>query len=218
VLVLIGSVAIGATDPVTRALAAILGVGLVINGLVGLTSGILRRQAGQGLPIAVLIIAGASPTVVPSRKTRMLTHAMDLALQTGPRAGRGPRASVVGADPGGHAADDHLGVSPRRDRRLDHVHEDRLDAERRVRRRVYRRRGGGSALAGVHPGAGGELAHLIPRSSRPRRSESASVSGGRPVGWLRSTTTVLGKYQAAPASVLVASYGGMAVEVRRIRR
>jgi hypothetical protein len=63
VLVLIGSIAVGASDPVTRALAVVLGVGLVIYGLVGLTSGILRREAGQGLPIAVLIIAGGATLI-----------------------------------------------------------------------------------------------------------------------------------------------------------
>jgi len=58
VLVLIGSVAIGASDPVTRALAVILGVGLIVFGLVGMASGLHRREAGQSLPIAVLIVAG----------------------------------------------------------------------------------------------------------------------------------------------------------------
>ena len=58
VLVLIGALAIGASEPVTRALAVVLGVGLVIFGLVGLVSGFLQRQAGQGLPVAALIIAG----------------------------------------------------------------------------------------------------------------------------------------------------------------
>jgi len=63
VLVLIGSVAIGASDPVTRALAVVLGVGLIIFGLVGLASSLLRREAGQGLPIAVLIVAGGMALV-----------------------------------------------------------------------------------------------------------------------------------------------------------
>ena len=57
VLVLIGSFAIGSSEPVTRALALVLGVGLVIFGLVGLASGILQRMDGQGVPIAALIIA-----------------------------------------------------------------------------------------------------------------------------------------------------------------
>jgi len=57
ILVLIGSWAIGSTDQVTRALAVILGVGLFIFGLVGLVSGVLQRRAGQGLPVAALIVA-----------------------------------------------------------------------------------------------------------------------------------------------------------------
>lgn len=56
-LVLIGSWAIGSTDQVTQALAVVLGVGLVLFGLVGLVSGVLQRRAGQGLPVAALIIA-----------------------------------------------------------------------------------------------------------------------------------------------------------------
>jgi hypothetical protein len=63
VLVLIGSLAIGASDPVTRALAVVLGVGLIVFGLVGLASGLLRREPGQGLPIAVLIVAGGMALV-----------------------------------------------------------------------------------------------------------------------------------------------------------
>lgn len=63
ILVLIGSVAIGASDPVTRALAVVLGVGLIVFGIVGLASGLLRREAGQGLPVAVLIVAGGMALV-----------------------------------------------------------------------------------------------------------------------------------------------------------
>lgn len=63
VLVLIAAIAIGASEPVTRALAVVLGVGLVIFGLVGLASGILQRQAGQGLPVAALIVAGGCALV-----------------------------------------------------------------------------------------------------------------------------------------------------------
>jgi hypothetical protein len=63
VLVLIGSMAIGASDPVTRALAVVLGVGLVIFGLVGLASGILQRKDGMGLPVAALIIAAGCALV-----------------------------------------------------------------------------------------------------------------------------------------------------------
>ena len=63
VLVLIGSIAIGASDPVTRALAVVLGVGLVIFGLVGLASGILQRKDGLGLPIAALIVAAGCALV-----------------------------------------------------------------------------------------------------------------------------------------------------------
>ena len=62
-LVLIGSWAVGSTDQVTRALAVVLGVGLVLFGLVGLLSGILQRKAGQSLPIAALIIAGGAALV-----------------------------------------------------------------------------------------------------------------------------------------------------------
>jgi hypothetical protein len=63
VLVLIGSIAIGATDQVTRALAVVLGVGLIVFGLVGLASGLLRREAGHGLPIAALIVAAGMGVV-----------------------------------------------------------------------------------------------------------------------------------------------------------
>ena len=63
VLVLIGSLAIGVSDQVTRALAVVLGVGLVIFGLVGLASGFIGREPGQRLPIAGLIVAGGAALV-----------------------------------------------------------------------------------------------------------------------------------------------------------
>ncbi len=62
-LVLIGSWAIGSNDQVTRALAVVLGVGLLLFGLVGLLSGILQRKAGSGLPVAPLIVAGGAVLV-----------------------------------------------------------------------------------------------------------------------------------------------------------
>jgi hypothetical protein len=62
-LVVIGALLVPASAQATTALAVILGVGFLLFGAVSILGALLRRQPGQDLPIARLLLAGAAVLV-----------------------------------------------------------------------------------------------------------------------------------------------------------
>jgi uncharacterized membrane protein HdeD (DUF308 family) len=57
-IVVVGSLLAQNSDVATVAIAVILGVGFVLYGLAAIVTAVLRREPGEGMPIAALVIAG----------------------------------------------------------------------------------------------------------------------------------------------------------------